>query len=115
MKSIQLKVVKENVQGRDTFFTTYDLLKMTINSPQEKGFDVNEMIQRLRLLNKLEEHKDVFKIKEGNEFKDEDLLLTDTLQLEDADFAKLKELFTHMKWAIFSQTIVDLHKEIEAQ
>jgi hypothetical protein len=110
MKSIKLKVSKENILGKDTFFTTYDLLKMTINSPQEKGFDVNEMIQRLRLLNKLEEHKDVFAVKEG-EFKESDLQTTAVLELEDADFAKLKELFTQMKWGVVSQVIVDLHNE----
>jgi hypothetical protein len=34
-----------------------------------------------------------------------------TLELEDADFAKLKELFKEMKWGVVSKTIVDLQAE----
>ena len=110
MKSIELQVTKENIQGRDVFFTTYDLLKTTINNPQEGGFNVDEMVKRLRLLNKLEEHKEVFQVEDGK-FGDEHLLLSETLELEDSDFSKLKELFTQVKWGVVSQTIVDLHQE----
>jgi len=113
MKSIKLRVVKENIQGRDTFFTTYDLLKMAINNPQEGGFNVDEMIKRLRLLSKLDEHKSEFQIDESK-FSDSDLSKTATLDLEDADFDKLKELFRQVKWGLVSSTIVDLHNEIES-
>jgi hypothetical protein len=110
MKSIELKVAKENVQGRDTFFTTFDLLKTAINNPQE-GFNVDEMVKRLRLLNKVDEHKELFDIKPEN-FTDADLEKKATLELEDADFTKLKELFSGVKWGVVSQTIVDIHTDL---
>ena len=110
MKSIELKVSKENVQGRDTFFTTFDLLKTAINNPQE-GFNVDEMVKRLRLLNKVDEHKELFDIKQEN-FTDADLEKKATLELEDADFTKLKELFNQVKWGVVSQTIVDIHTDL---
>jgi len=110
MKSIDLKVSKENINGRDTFFTTYDLLKTAINNPQE-GFNVDEMVKRLRLLNKIDEHKQLFDIKPEN-FSDADLEKKVTLELEDADFAKLKELFATVKWAVVSQTIADIHTDL---
>ena len=110
MKSIELKVSKENINGRDTFFTTYDLLKTAINNPQE-GFNVDEMVKRLRLLNKVDEHKELFDIKPEN-FTDADLEKKATLELEDADFTKLKELFNSVKWGVVSQTIVDIHTDL---
>jgi len=113
MKSINLIVTKENIQGRDTFFTTYDLLKAVINNPQEGGFTVEEMMNRVRLLNKVEEFKNKFFIDNGT-FGDSDLLKEDVLQLEDADFVKLKELFKKMKWGIVSSTIINLHNELES-
>jgi hypothetical protein len=36
-----------------------------------------------------------------------------TLELEDADFTKLKELFKEMKWGVVSKTIVDLSNELD--
>jgi hypothetical protein len=112
MKSIELKVAKENIGGRDTFLTTYDLLKSAINNPTQGGFNVDEMIKRLRLLGEVEKHKDLFDIK-AEDFKDELLETKATLELEDADFAKLKELFKEMKWGVVSKTIVDLSKELD--
>jgi hypothetical protein len=110
MKSIELKVCKENVQGRDTFFTTVDLLKTAINNPQE-GFNVDEMVKRLRLLNKVDEHKELFDIDPEN-FTDADLEKKAALELEDADFAKLKDLFSSVKWGVVSKTIIDIHTEL---
>jgi hypothetical protein len=112
MKSIELKVSKETINGRETFLTTYDLLKSAINNPTQGGFNVDEMVKRLRLLNKVDEHKEMFEIK-PEDFKDEMLENKATLDLEDADFAKLKELFKEMKWAVVSNTIVELHNEFE--
>ena len=62
MKSIELKVAKENIGGRDTFLTTYDLLKSAINNPTQGGFNVDEMIKRLRLLGEVDKHKAMFEI-----------------------------------------------------
>lgn len=111
MKSIELKVTKEFIQGRDTFLTTYDLLKSAINNPSQNGFTVDEMMQRLRLLDKVEAHKGFFEIK-SEDFNDSMLERTATLELEDSDFSKLKELYKEMKWGVVSKTIVELSKEL---
>jgi hypothetical protein len=112
MKSIELKVAKENIGGRDTFLTTYDLLKSAINNPTQGGFNVDEMIKRLRLLNEVDKYKSTFEIEEG---KLDDTLLERkaTLELEDADFTKLKELFKEMKWGVVSKTIIEIHNEFD--
>jgi hypothetical protein len=112
MKSIELKVAKENISGRDTFLTTYDLLKSAINNPTQGGFNVDEMIKRLRLLNEVDKHKDLFEITEGK-FDDAMLERKATLELEDADFTKLKELFKEMKWGVVSKTIIEIHNEFD--
>lgn len=110
MKSIELKVAKENISGRDTFLTTYDLLKSVINNPTQGGLNVDEMIKRLRLLNELDKHESIFIFKEG-ELNDELLENKATLELEDADFTKLGELFKEMKWGVVSKTIIELSKQ----
>lgn len=112
MKSIELLVTKENIGGRDTFLTTYGLLKSAINNPTQGGFNVDEMIKRLRILGEVEKHKELFDIK-PEDFKDELLERKATLELEDADFTKLKELFKEMKWGVVSKTIVDLSNEFD--
>lgn len=112
MKTIELKVVKEEIMGNPTIFTTYDVLKMAVNNPEQGGFNVEEMMKRLRLLEKLDEHKELF----GKQFKEnEDLNVTATLELEDSDFEKLKSLFTQVKWQVVSKFIVDLSKEISSK
>jgi hypothetical protein len=112
MKSIELLVAKENIGGRETFLTTYDLLKSAINNPTQGGFNVDEMIKRLRLLAEVEKHNELFDIK-PEDYKDEMLERKATLELEDADFTKLKELFKEMKWGVVSKTIVDISKELD--
>ena len=118
MKSIELSVTKELLPSKngmqETFLTTYDLLKSAINNPTQGGFNVDEMIKRLRLLGEVEKHKDLFDIK-LEEFKDEVLERKATLELEDADFAKLKELFKEMKWGVVSKTIVDLSNQFDKE
>lgn len=105
MKELELKITKENILGNDMYFTTYGLLKGAIDSPPQGGFTPEEMIDRFRILNALNEFKSKFDI---TDIKDEHLSLTDTLKLEDADFNKLKEVFKLMKWAVMSTTIVEL-------
>ena len=115
MKSIELKVAKELLPSKEgmqqTFLTTYDLLKSAINNPTQGGFNVDEMIKRLRLLNEVDKHKDLFEI--TDKFDDEMLERKATLELEDADFAKLKELFKEMKWGVVSKTIIEIHNEFD--
>ena len=112
MKSIELKVAKENIGGRDTFLTTYDLLKSAINSSTKEGFNVDEMTKRLRLLNEVDKHKDLFEITDGM-FDVAMLERKATLELEDADYTKLKELFKEMKWGVVSKTIIEIHNEFD--
>lgn len=109
MKTITLKVTKENIGGNDFYFSTFDLLKIAINNPQKGGFDVDEMMKRLRLLEKLDAHKEKFEIGE-KAITDEMVGLEATLELEDADFNKMKELFKLAKWNVVSNTIVELSK-----
>jgi hypothetical protein len=112
MKSIELKVAKENISGRDTFLTTYGLLKSAINNPTQGGFNVDEMIKRVRLLGEVDKHKAMFEIEEGK-FDDSLLQRKATLELEDADYTKLKELFKEMKWGVVSKTIIEIHNEFD--
>jgi hypothetical protein len=70
------------------------------------------MIKRLRLLAEVEKHNELFDIK-PEDYKDEMLERKATLELEDADFTKLKELFKEMKWGVVSKTIVDISKELD--
>ena len=84
MKSIELTVVIEKIGGRDTLISTYDLLKSVINNPVQGGFNVDEMVKRLRLLGEVEKHKSEFEITE--DFDDSKLCRIATLDLEDADF-----------------------------
>jgi hypothetical protein len=110
MKSIDLKVGKEEINGRQTVLTTYDLLRISVNNGEQGGFNVDEMMKRLRILEALDKHKDMFSLKEGAE--ESYLNNSETLHLEDSDFQKLKELFNQTKWSVVSKFIVDLHKEI---
>ena len=116
MKSIELKVAKELLPSKEgmqqTLLTTYDLLKSAINNPTQGGFNVDEMIKRLRLLNEVDKHKDLFEITDGK-FDDAILERKATLELEDADYTKLKELFKEMKWGVVSKTIIEIHNEFD--
>ena len=111
MKSIELKVVKEEITGKPTIFTTFDILKTVINNPEQGGFNVEEMMKRLRLLEKLDEHKSLF----NREFTGDDLDVTATLELEDSDLEKLKSLFGQVKWGVVSKFIIDLNKELNSK
>lgn len=111
MKSIDLKVGKEEINGRQTILTTYDLLRISINGSEQGGFNVDEMQKRLRVLEALDKFKEIFSFKESD---NEEIYLnaSETLNLEDSDFQKLKELFNQTKWSVVSKFIVDLYKEI---
>lgn len=109
MKELELKVTKENISGTDVYLTTYSLLRSVIDNTPSGGFTVDEMIKRLRLSNGLNEFKDKFDIKE---FNDEHLSIKAKFKIEDADFAKLKELFNEMKWGIPSTTIIELSEKL---
>lgn len=114
MKSIKMKVVKEVLNGQPTFITTYDLLKSSVNNPEQGGFDVEEMMKRLRLLEKIDAFKDKFTIKDEKQEPSDEFLATEaTLELEDSDFEKLKSLFTKMKWGVLCNYIIELNEELK--
>ena len=108
MKTIKLTANKEQLNDTETIFSTYHLLKMAINNPSEKGFDVDEMMQRLKIMAVLDTHKETFK-----DLKEDNLDVQVEVSFEDADFKKLQELYRNMKWAVISQTIVDLKKQLD--
>lgn len=107
MKSITLKITKEKIGEKEMFFSSYELLKMAINTTPQQGFNVDEMQKRLRLLAELDKHKNDFHIEE-KDFNDSLLERTAELELEDSDYAKLKELIKDSKWGVISQSIVEL-------
>lgn len=112
MKALELKFGKEKIQGRETFFSTADLLKAAINNvPREGGMDVKEMSTRLRLLKIIDAHKE-FNIEE-KDFTDSHLAIRKTVEFEDADFAKLKDLFNAVKWSVVSEFIIELGETLE--
>lgn len=111
MKSIKLKAAEDQIGGAKIIFTTYELLRTAVNNtPEQGGFSVDEMMKRLRILDKLDEYKDAFT---GND-KDKILESEAVLELEDSDFEKLKTLFAQVKWGVISKFIVDLSQEINS-
>jgi hypothetical protein len=111
MKALELKFGKENIQGRYTFFSTVDLLKVAINNvTKEGGLDVKEMSTRLRLL-KIFEPFTEFIVGEG-EFTDSHLDIKKTVEIEDADFNRIKELFGQVKWGVISEFIINLDNDL---
>ena len=111
MKSIEFKFGKEKIQGRETFFSTADLLKAAVNNvPREGGMDVKEMSTRLRLLKVIEAQPE-FAVEE-KEFTDSHLSIKKTVDFEDADFTKLKQLFGEVKWSVVSEFIINLDAEL---
>lgn len=113
MKSIELGIYKESINGQQLFFSEYELLKMAINfRPKEQGFDVDEMMKRLRILGELDKQAKELDIKDGD-FVDSMLELKATLNLEDADYDKLKSLVKVCQWGVVSQTIIDLYQKFK--
>lgn len=114
MKSIELKFGKENIQGADLYFSTIGIFKVAVNNvPKEGGLSVEEMAQRLRLLDILNKYSE-YDVEDGK-FTDNLLEKKGELELEDADFQKLKALFKDIKWNVVSRFVVDLSKELDAK
>jgi|688.fasta_scaffold513952_2 hypothetical protein len=111
MKLLEFKFGKERINGRDTFFSTPDLLKVAINNvPREGGLDVKEMSTRLRLLKIVDAYPE-FAVDE-KDFNESHLSIKQTVEIEDADFVKIKELFGQVKWSIISNFIIELDEEL---
>jgi hypothetical protein len=112
MKSIKLKIKKEKVANREMFFSFYELIKIAVNNTPQGGYSIDEMQKRLRILNELETHKELFDIEESK-FEDSMLVREAELNLEDSDFIKLKELVKDCKWGILAQSIIELNEQFE--
>lgn len=101
MKTIELKTTTEKVftpaGEQEMQLSTFDLLKASINETPQAGFTVDEMMYRLKVRQLLEE----------TNAKLQTATVPVSLQLEDADYSRLKELVKAMKWAFASQFIVD--------
>jgi hypothetical protein len=111
MKKLTLKFGKEKINDQDTFFSTVSLLKAAINNtPQQGGINVTEMSNRIRLLELLDKHPEC-DVPDGK-FEERHLFINKTIELEDADFEKLKQLFSEVKWKIVSKFIVQLSEEL---
>jgi hypothetical protein len=110
MKSIELKIVKESQEGQqDQYVSTYAILRAVINSPSEGGINVEEMLVRLKLLDKLDKFKDFF---EATAPPEELLQKTATLELEDNEFSKLKDLYKNMKFLVVSKFLVEISEQL---
>ena len=100
MKTLTLKLNKENIQGRQTVISTVDLLKIAVNNvPKDNGMNIEEMQTRLRLMNILNEHGE-FEVKDGVEYTDTHFNMKKEISFEDADFRKLRDLFNEVKWSM---------------
>lgn len=114
MKTITLKYGKEDINGQSTFFSTIGVLKVAINNiPKDSGINVSEMARRMRLLEILNQYPeyDVFE----SDFSDGLLNNSKTIEIEDADFLKLKELFQEVKWRVVSKFIINLSQELNSK
>lgn len=96
MKSIQLQESKENIEVNGTTkeidIKTLELLKICINTPPEGGYNISDLMLRLKMLD-LVDKADKKKAK--------------TIEFEDADFSKLSEVVKSTKWNILSKKILE--------
>ena len=74
--------------GTDEPVTYFALFKVALEARPAQGFTTQEMRRRIRVLNALDENREKF-------------------DLEDADFAVLKECFKDMTWGLVSKDIVE--------
>ena len=107
-KSIEIGFAKEG----SMFFSDYDLLKIAINfRPKESGFDVDEMMKRLRLINALE--KQAKQEMDVETITDAHLERKMTVEFEDADYEKMKSLVKSCQWGIVAQAIINLYEKFK--
>jgi hypothetical protein len=83
-----------NLIEKEESFDYKTLIIECINAPQQGGYDIKEMALRIKILNILK-------------------LSNDLIQLEDAEFEKVKSLAIGHRWGIISQELVDFVKYIE--
>lgn len=100
MKTVSLIKAAEKiiVNGKelDVDISTTELLRTIINNPVQGGFSVSEMMNRLKLLEIVEDG-------EKNNKPE--------IQFEDSDFTLLGKLAQETKWNILSKTIIAFTKQ----
>lgn len=106
MKTIQLVKTKEPViignRTQEIEINTLDLLETAINSPVKGGYNVSDMLIRIKLLDL---------IKETKASAEEPT----SISFEDADFKALKQMVADTKWSILSKNILEFCQDIEKQ
>jgi len=82
--------------GEDKFLDYTTLISLCINQQSEKWYTIDEMKKRIRILDILEKSDK-------------------KIELEDADFEKVKELVNTMPWAVIKKDIVTFVEYINNQ
>lgn len=72
-----------------------ELIIACLNTPPEKGFDIQEMKRRMRILDAVEKGKE-------------------EITFEDADIETLKSCVSSMKWAVFHREVVAFCEAVES-
>ena len=94
MKTIKNTVTK--IKGLEDEFMTYgELLKIVANEPPEKGLKVEEMRERFRILDAIENCGSA------------------DINLEDADFNKLKSIYTNFAWLTTHKDLIALADHLD--
>lgn len=92
MKQIDLKTTQEiGRDGNAITLRTADLIAIAVNNAPAGGYNVSQMMDRLKILSKIEKLPE-----EAVE-----------LSLEDAEYTNLGVWVKDVKWGILSQFIVD--------
>lgn len=118
MKTIKLKISKEiiSVNGNEQtiILVTINILRDVVNNMPPNGYNITEMMQRLKILGLIEPFKSKFKIPEDIEnISDDFFSVENDLLLEDADYEALKDWAKNMHWGILSKFIVDFVNSFE--
>ena len=92
MKTIQNKTTE--IKNGDKFLTYADMIKIVSESSDQQGISVPEMRSRLQIIDIAEKAKD-------------------TIEFEDAMFAKVLSLSESMKWGVMHKDIVSFQDELE--
>jgi len=94
MKTLANKTT-ELAKDAESKMTYADLVKVCVNQPPKDGFTAEEMRSRFRLIDVCDK-------------------ATDTLDFEDADCSKVKELVDAMKWAVIHKDLITFCEDVKA-
>lgn len=121
MKTIELKCHK-HYESIDTeqgpkeiliLLRTTEMLKAAINKTPQGGYEVSDMIPRLRLLGIIAKFSKNFEFEgDPKDLPDEFVNKKIKMNVEDADFDFIKKFIEGMRWIVSSQFIVDFYNDI---